>query len=311
MMIDGDRVGGGMSRSGRGRLAALVACTLALLVPLQAAASTGAPSDPFEPMNRAFFGIHQVLDHYFIRPAAVAYRRILPKPLRKGIANMISNLGEPSVFVNDVLQGHGKMATYTFTRFGLLGVFDVATPAGLPHHPNDFGISMARYGVAPGPYLFVPLAGPITMRDAVGAAAGLAMNPLVFFRYSGDDAIGASKIIGGGLEARSDADQDLKTLMATATDPYASLRSFYLQNRQAEVTGGRIDIETLPDFGAPDAAPAAAASSSTPSTEGAPAAPTAAEPSSPGSAAPAPSAGSATTAPTSPPAPAPASPAAL
>jgi phospholipid-binding lipoprotein MlaA len=243
-----------------GRIMVLAACASTILAPLPAMASTGGVSDPFEPMNRAFFGLHQMLDHILIRPAAVAYKRILPKPIRSGIAHVFSNLGEPAVFVNDVLQGHPKEATETFTRFagnttfGLLGIFDVATHAGLPHHPNDFGITLARYGVKPGPYIFVPLVGPTTLRDVIGSVAGLALNPLIVLRYTGDGAVGATGAIGDGLQTRVNADDQLKALFATATDPYASFRSYFLQNREAEVNGGRIDVEELPDFGAPDTA---------------------------------------------------------
>jgi phospholipid-binding lipoprotein MlaA len=245
------------------------ACAFTALAPLPAGASTIGSSDPFEPMNRAFFGFHQVLDHVLIRPAAVAYKRILPKPVRSGVAHVFSNLGEPAVFVNDVLQGHVKEATETFTRFagnttfGLLGVFDVATHAGLPHHSNDFGITLARYGVKPGPYIFIPLAGPTTVRDAVGSLASLAMNPLVLLRYAGDGAVGVTSVAGEGLQSRADADDQLKALFAGATDPYASFRSYFLQNRQALVKGGRIDIEELPDFDSPGAAAAGPAPAST------------------------------------------------
>jgi len=255
-----------------GRIIGFAACLFTLIAPLPAAASTIRVSDPFEPMNRAFFGLHQMLDHILFRPAAVAYKRILPKPIRSGIAHVFSNLGEPAVFVNDVLQGHPKEATETFTRFagnttfGLLGVFDVATHAGLPHHPNDFGITLARYGVKPGPYIFIPFAGPTTVRDAIGSMAGLALNPLIFLRYAADDAVGATSAIGTGLEARVDADDELKALFAGATDPYASFRSYFLQNREAEVNGGRIDIEELPDFGAPDTAPSGGSTSGDQST---------------------------------------------
>ncbi len=251
-----------------GRIVVLAACAFAVLAPLpaSAAASIGV-SDPFEPVNRALFGFHQVLDHILIRPAAVAYKRIVPKLVRSGIAHVFSNLGEPAVFVNDVLQGRGKEATETFTRFagnttfGVFGLFDVATHAGLPHHPNDFGITLARYGFKPGPYIFVPLSGPTTVRDAIGSVAGLALNPLILLRYSGGDAVGATGAVGGGLETRIDVDDELKALFASATDPYASFRSYFLQNRQAEVNGGRIDVEELPDFGAPDAAPTGASAS--------------------------------------------------
>ena len=269
-MVQAKRMGDSVARTGR--IMILAACAFTILAPLPAAASTIGATDPFEPVNRAFFGFHQMLDHILIRPAAVAYKRILPKPIRSGIAHVFSNLGEPAVFVNDVLQGHPKEATQTLTRFagnttfGLLGVFDIATHAGLPHHPNDFGITLARYGFKPGPYIFIPLAGPTTVRDAIGSVAGLVLNPLVILRYAGDGAFGATSVVGDGLQTRIDADDQLKALFAGATDPYASFRSYFLQNRQALVNGGRIDIEELPDFDAPDSTPAGASASTTPST---------------------------------------------
>jgi phospholipid-binding lipoprotein MlaA len=259
------------------RILAPILCVIVLAFPAAAFATPSAnAADPFEPMNRAFFGVHQMVDHYVIRPAAMAYTRLMPSVLRKGLAHMAQNLGEPAVFVNDVLQGRSTAAVKTLTRFtgnttfGVLGFFDVATPAGLPHHPNDFGMTLARYGVAPGPYIFIPLAGPTTVRDAIGAAANLALNPLVFARYVGDDAIGGTQVVSNGLETRAEADSQLKALFASATDPYASFRSYYLQARQAEIFDGRIDIESLPDFGPSDAGaaatPAAPTTSATAST---------------------------------------------
>jgi phospholipid-binding lipoprotein MlaA len=211
-----------------------------------------------------FFGINQVLDRLIIRPAAIGYKRIMPRPIRKGLANAISNLGEPAVAVNDILQGHGTKAFKTLTRFvgdstfGLAGLIDVATPAGLAHHANDFGLTLARWGVGPGPYLVAPVLGPTTLRDAAGGVAGLALDPLVYARYPGAEAVGVTSVIAGGLQTRGDADRDLKALYASATDPYASIRSYYLQNREAQINGGKIQLQDLPSFGdAPAANPPA------------------------------------------------------
>jgi phospholipid-binding lipoprotein MlaA len=243
----------------------LLACGLAALSgPARAAGFD--PADPWEGLNRGFFRLHEALDKTLFRPAAIAYKRIIPKPARTGLSNAISNLGEPAVAVNDLLQGHGKKAGESLTRFagnstfGLAGIFDVATPSGLPHHDNDFGLTLARYGVKPGPYLFVPLVGPTSVRDAVGGAAALVLNPLVYARYPGDDAVGATTVIAGGLQTRADADGDLQTLYASATDPYASIRSYYMQSREAKVSGGKLDIEALPDFDTPPTQPSAAPS---------------------------------------------------
>jgi phospholipid-binding lipoprotein MlaA len=205
-------------------------------------------------MNRVFFKIEDVLDRLVLRPAAIGYKRIIPRPIRQGLANVVSNLGEPAVMANDVLQGHGKKASHTFVRFagnttfGLFGLIDVATPSGLPHHNNDLGLTLARYGVKSGPYLFLPLIGPTTARDLTGSLGSLAFNPLIYTRYPGDAEVGVITGLTAGLNARANADGQLKALNATATDPYASLRSFYLQSRQSEVMGGVLDIKALPDF---------------------------------------------------------------
>ena len=135
------------------------------------------------------------------------------------------------------------------STFGLAGLIDVATPAGLPHHPNDFGITLARWGVGPGPYLVAPVLGPTTVRDAAGGVAGLALDPLVYARYPGAEAVGVTSVVAGGLQTRADADRDLKALYASATDPYASVRSYYLQNREAQINGGQIELRDLPNFG--------------------------------------------------------------
>jgi phospholipid-binding lipoprotein MlaA len=94
------------------------------------------------------------------------------------------------------------------------------------------------------------------VRDGFGSLVGIGLNPLAYARYTGDKAVGASLLLGPGLDARASEDKDLKALSASATDLYASFRSYYLQNRRAEITGGRIDLHSLPDFddGSPRAA---------------------------------------------------------
>ena len=231
------------------RTAIVLACSVAVLSAPAGAALAAAPGgtagDPFERVNRVFFIVNGLLDVVLIRPLAIGYKRILPRPLRTVIRNAVSNLGEPVVAANDILQGHGKKAVRTITRFvgdstfGVAGMFDVATPAGLPHHGNDFGITLAHYGVKSGPYLFLPVLGPTTVRDGIGSIADIGLNPLTYARYPDYQAVGIGTFLAGGLDERAAQDKNLKTLMATATDIYASIRSFYLQNRESAITGGQ------------------------------------------------------------------------
>jgi len=258
-----------LRRHGRAiRTTLLIACGVAVLsLPAgrASAAVQGAEttSDPFESVNRVFFAVHGFLDVVILRPLAIGYKRIMPRPIRTGLHNAISNLSEPVVAANDILQGHGKKAARTLTRFvgdstfGIGGLFDVATAAGLPHHGNDFGITLAHYGVKPGPYLFIPLLGPTTVRDGFGSLVDIGLNPLTYARYNGDTEVGAVSVVAGGLDLRAAQDKNLKALEASATDVYASLRSFYLQNRQSAITGGKINLDALPSFDDPGAPPAA------------------------------------------------------
>jgi phospholipid-binding lipoprotein MlaA len=243
--------------------------TSAPVVAIEAAAIRPAPipdrADPLERSNRAFFRFNLFLDRVLIRPIAVGYKRIAPRPIRQGVHNIIENLSLPVVFLNDVLQIHPKAAATIFSRFalnstiGVVGVFDVATGFGAPHHDDGFGDTLGRYHTPPGPYLYVPVLGPSTVRDAFGRIIDALSDPLTWSRFPGDTRISVGRTVGAGLYARGAADKDLKTLYDTATDPYAYLRSVYLQNRQSEVQGGQVNLNKLPDFDEEPATPVGAA----------------------------------------------------
>jgi phospholipid-binding lipoprotein MlaA len=188
------------------------------------------------------------------RPAAMAYVRLAPAKVRTALHNAVVNLGEPRTAVNDALQGRALRTLKSVVRFGLNttlgigGLFDIAGRGGLPAQPNDFGLTLAHLGAPSGPYLFIPLVGPSTLRDALGGLADLGLNPLTYIRYPGDTEIAVGSVVTDGLYQRAAADGDLKAMAATATDLYASYRSYYLQNREAAIAGGRIDLDRLPDF---------------------------------------------------------------
>jgi phospholipid-binding lipoprotein MlaA len=226
-----------------------IACS-AVAAPCRAA---GDPADPFEGMNRRFFAIEEALDRHAFGPAARGFSRA-PSPLRDGLRNFSRNLEEPVIFVNDILQGRPGQAAHTLARlalnttFGLGGFIDVAKKNHLPHRPNGFGTTLGRWGAGPGPYLFLPLVGPSTLRDAFGGLADAGLNPLSYARYRGKVELSIAVTVIDGLGDRSDAEQDLDTIRRTSTDPYATLRSYYLQNRQAEIHGGAVNVDTLPDL---------------------------------------------------------------
>ena len=220
----------------------------------QASAATEAPRDPYERTNRRLFAVHQNLDRTIIGPTARGYKAVTPTPVRKGVRNMINNLGEPVTFINQVLQGRPWSAGETAVRFaanstvGLLGVFDVAAPAGFPLREEDFGQTLATYGVKPGPYIFVPVFGPTNARDLSGRVVDIAMNPINAIDANGATAVRAGAVALNGLDARAGSDIQLQRLNSSATDPYATYRSLYAQNRQARVVNGEADVAALPEF---------------------------------------------------------------
>ena len=201
------------------------------------------PGDPLENFNRRMFSAFQSTDRKFIRPAAMAYKHVVPKPVRSGVRNVLSNLGEPIVFLNDLLQLKPGRALRTLVRFaanstiGIGGLVDVAkTPAvRLPHRSNGFGNTLAYYGVGPGPYLFLPFVGPTTLRDLIGGQGDGFVLPLAIGNPFDRWQFQVPKGVVSALDQRAESDGDMKALLDGAVDPYATLRSVYLQNRAAEI----------------------------------------------------------------------------
>lgn len=247
-----------------------------LVAPATGHAAT--PDDPLEHFNRGMYAIHRGLDHWIFGPAARAYETVLPQPVRKGLRNVINNLKEPGIAFNDLLQVHPTRAGKTAGRFlinstvGIGGLMDIAYNAGLPHHDNGFGTTAARYGIQPGPYLFIPFVGPTNFRDILGQTADIATDPLGWQPFRNGQVIYARAIVDG-LDQRAEADTQLKAIDDMSADPYASLRSLYEQNRavqvQEAITGmpgsATPSFDDLQDPGAgPEPAPAPSPTSAEP-----------------------------------------------
>jgi phospholipid-binding lipoprotein MlaA len=225
------------------------------------APNTGPNADPWEKTNRWFYKFNDALDRAFIRPSATFYRHAAPRPLRAGVHNLVVNLGEPVNFVNHALQLHPTAAAATFGRFalnstiGIAGLFDVASGAGLPERDTNFGQTLGRYGVGAGPYLFLPVFGPSSVRDATGRVADIFLDPINWLKFRDDTYFFVARAGAGGLDARVEADPILRDINRTATDPYATIRADYIQNADFLSNGGKINVQALPDFGPEPAAP--------------------------------------------------------
>jgi len=208
--------------------------------PPRARHSTG---DPIEGVNRAFYSINTVLDRLLFRPLAFTFKTAVPKPIRVGLRHVFLNLNEPVVFLNDMLQLRPKRAARTAARFvinstlGVGGVLDIAKleKLDIPHRNNGFGDTLGRYGVGPGPYFYFPLSGPTDLRDIIGGQADGIVLPLAVGDPFNRTEYLLSRAVLTGLDQRVEADADLNALLGSAVDPYATLRSVYLQNRAAEI----------------------------------------------------------------------------
>ncbi|HEY5007804.1 MAG TPA: VacJ family lipoprotein [Caulobacteraceae bacterium] len=220
------------------------------------AAPAHAPGDPWERLNRLNYAIESALDRHLIIPITHFYKAITPGPIGRGIHNALVNLSEPTVFINDVLQGRIKQAEVTAGRFvtnstiGVAGLIDVANKWGMPHHNNEFGVTLGHWGVHSGPYMYLPLGGPTTLRDLVGVGADLLMDPFHWASFASQGEVNGVRLVVGGLDTREAVEAQLNSLLSDATDPYATLRSVYLQNKQSEIDGDTAPLD-LPSFDAP------------------------------------------------------------
>src|SRR6201996_7626445 len=244
------------------------ALAAALLFAAPATGHAATPDDPLEGFNRGLYAIPRGLDHWIFGPAAHVYKTVLPQPLRKGLRNVITNLKEPGIAFNDLLQVHPTRAGKTAARFvinstvGLGGLMDIAYNAGLQHHDNGFGTTAARYGITPGPYLFIPFVGPTNFRDLLGQAGDIATDPLGWRPFSNGQVIYARAIIDG-LDMRAEADDQLKAIDDMSADPYASLRSLFEQTRAVQIQEAITGVPgsaspTFDDLQDPGAGPAPA-----------------------------------------------------
>jgi phospholipid-binding lipoprotein MlaA len=205
-------------------------------------------ADPWEDFNRSHFGGHVFLQTDIIDPIEDVYIGVTPRFLRAAVHNFITNLDDPKIFANDVLQIDLRRASGTAARFvvnssiGIGGILDVATPIGIPFHDNDFGQTLATYGAGDTPYLLVPIIGPSNPRDLAGKVVDIFLDPLEYITVPGGifTSIGHAAI--NQLDARSEHVGRLNGLVETTPDPYAAERHDSRARRQGEVeSGGFVD----------------------------------------------------------------------
>jgi phospholipid-binding lipoprotein MlaA len=218
-------------------------------------------SDPFESTNRAVFSFNTAVDKAIIHPVAKGYNKVVPEPARTGVENVLRNLKSPVTFANQALQGDVEGAGNVLVRavvntlIGVGGLFDVAGSEGIAYEPEDFGQTLAKWGVGHGPYLVVPIIGPSSLRDYVGYAVDSFADPLRWYLFNVDkEGLYYGKLGVEYLSLRASLVDVLEELEKSSIDYYAATRSAYYQHREAlvndqdsELGGGGADI---PDYAA-------------------------------------------------------------
>jgi phospholipid-binding lipoprotein MlaA len=221
---------------------AALSCALAVSL-LAGCATTQSRVDPFEPWNRTMFEVNDVVDGKVVKPIAEAYVKYTPELIRTGISNFFGNIEDLFVGINNVLEGNGNRAGDDFGRvllnssFGLGGIFDLASMMGIERHNQDFGITFGKWGIPQGPYFFVPLFGPTTLRDGTGTVIRAYLGPTTYIFTN----VPLRNVIYGlgALNLRADALGTESMVDQAALDRYRFIRNAYLRARRYQVYDGK------------------------------------------------------------------------
>lgn len=218
------------------------------------------PADPLAKLNSESYEVVQAVDKAFVGPVAMGYKTVMPKPVRLGLRNFLRNMEEPVIALNFVLQLKPGRAVKSVGRFtinstmGVGGLIDVAKrkPFNLPYTPNGFANTFACYGIGPGPYFFLPLIGPTTLRDVIGVSIDRFLPPAVIGKPLNQPYYAIPANVIDSLNDRIDIDGQLQQLRDESPDPYVAARELYLKQRKAEIAaicpkrGERIDTNLPP-----------------------------------------------------------------
>lgn len=198
--------------------------------------------DPWYELNQKIHRFNETMDRIAARPVARAYRYGVPRFVRSGIGNFFNNLGEVPTAVNSLLQAKPARALNASgrliinTSFGLLGIMDVASQLGLDEHDEDFGQTLAVWGVGSGPYVVLPVLGPSTLRDALSIYPNYRMSPIKYFPMEEHDSYGVL-----ALDLIHRRHNLLSQEGLINGDKYIFYRDAYLQNRDYEIRDGLVE----------------------------------------------------------------------
>jgi phospholipid-binding lipoprotein MlaA len=228
--------------------------------PVELAQASGAEedvNDPLEGLNRLIFEFNEFFQAMLLRPASEFYTAFMPPPMREAVGNMLDNLRTPVILANDLLQGEGERAWQTTQRFvinstwGVAGIVDRAEEMGIPKHNEDFGQTLAVWGVGEGFYLVLPLLGPSNPRDGIGKhLVDGYFDPIDPWLENSDHDEGVwARTAVGGVETYSGVADELAQIKKTSIDYYAAIRSMYRQKRSADIRNGAdSEMPPIPDI---------------------------------------------------------------
>ena len=196
--------------------------------------------DPYEDTNRSFYRFNDTLDRHIMTPVAKNYVKAVPEPVRSSVTNFFDNVEYLNVILHSFLQGKLGQSISGVTRFvvnstlGIGGLFDVATSLGLKEHDEDFGQTLATWGVDQGAYLYIPLLGPYTARNSPDTAGAYFSNPLTYISTLYLLPVTFLNLVND----RANLLEASEFVNEAAIDPYSFTREAYLQQRQYLIHDG-------------------------------------------------------------------------
>ena len=217
-------------------------------------------ADPYVDTNRSIHEFNKGLDTAILKPASEIYDFVTPATVKLLLGNGLDHLRLPGMFVNRVLQGDVESAGVVLGRFGVNtvagagGLLDPATEFGLPFETTDFGVTLATWGAAEGPYVELPLFGPATARHAVGRVVNFALDPSILLTTGVVEAGTAVTIASSArtpvdvVNARHENADIINDVLYASEDSYVTARTGYIQSRRRLIAGGETDTEALPDI---------------------------------------------------------------
>ena len=217
---------------------------------LAGCATPSNPQDPLEKLNRATFAFNDTVDRVALKPAATAYQKVLPGFVQTGVSNFFGNLSDVWSSANNLMQGKGEAGATDFMRvalnstFGILGVLDIASEAGLQKHNEDFGQTLGVWGVPSGSFLMLPLLGPSTVRDTAALPADMWADAWTTVTPVNVRNIGVGVRV---IDQRASLLEASSLMEDAALDRYEFIRDGYMQRRESRVRDG----ESAPRDAAP------------------------------------------------------------